>query len=48
MRGIRVARNELDPATHELPDHLAIELEFLGRLIEHGELGEARAFLGEG
>jgi TorA maturation chaperone TorD len=35
---------ELDSASHELPDHLAIELEFVGRLLERGALDDAKAF----
>lgn len=40
----RRAGFDLDPATHELPDHLATELEFMGRLLECGELQQAQAF----
>ncbi|MBI2246500.1 MAG: molecular chaperone TorD family protein [Armatimonadetes bacterium] len=38
---------ELDSSAHELPDHLAIELEFMGRLLEHGELERAGTFFAE-
>ena len=43
----RQAGFELDSSAHELPDHLAIELEFMGRLLEHGELERARTFFAE-
>jgi len=35
---------ELDPDACELPDHLAIELEFVGRLLERRRLQPARDF----
>lgn len=35
---------ELDPKAHELPDHLAIELEFMGRLLARAEEEEAKRF----
>jgi len=38
---------ELDPACHELPDHLSIELEFVGRLLERGDADDAKAFFQE-
>jgi TorA maturation chaperone TorD len=43
----RRAGLELDPASHELPDHLAIELEFMGRLLERCEDEQAKAFFSE-
>lgn len=38
---------ELDPTKHELPDHLAVELEFMGRLLERGEHEQAKTFFTE-
>lgn len=35
---------ELNPAAHELPDHISIELEFMGRLLERGEVDQANTF----
>lgn len=35
----------VEPGSHELPDHLAIELEFMGQLLARGKTNEARAFL---
>jgi TorA maturation chaperone TorD len=35
---------EVDPATHQLPDHLSVELEFLGHLLQRGDLEDATAF----
>ena len=35
---------ELDPAAHELPDHISIELEFMGRLLERGDRDGAKTF----
>ena len=43
----RRAGFELAPAAHELPDHLAIELEFMGRLLERGECEGAKVFFSE-
>ena len=43
----RRAGFELGPATHELPDHLAHELEFMGRLLERGDGDHARVFFSE-
>jgi TorA maturation chaperone TorD len=34
----------VEPGCHELPDHLAIELEFMGRLLERGEVDQANTF----
>ncbi|MBI4115630.1 MAG: molecular chaperone TorD family protein [Candidatus Omnitrophica bacterium] len=36
---------ELDPNFHDLPDHIACELEFVGRLYEKGKREAARNFL---
>lgn len=38
---------ELAPAAHELPDHLGVELEFMGWLLEHGQTNQARVFFVE-
>ena len=38
---------ELDPACHELPDHLSIELEFMGRLLERGDVDATKVFFQE-
>jgi len=38
---------ESDPAAHELPDHLSIELEFMGRLLERGDVEHATVFFQE-
>ncbi|MBI4004428.1 MAG: molecular chaperone TorD family protein [Candidatus Omnitrophica bacterium] len=35
---------ELNPSLHELPDHLAIELEFMGQLLARGAQDQARNF----
>ena len=43
----RRAGFELDPARHVLPDHLAIELEFMGRLLGRGECEAAKVFFSE-
>ena len=43
----RGAGFELDPAAHTLPDHLAVELEFIGRLLERGDVEDVKAFLTE-
>lgn len=43
----RQAGFELDPTIHELPDHLAIELEFMGRLLERGDVEQAETFFTE-
>ena len=43
----RRAGFELDAASHELPDHLAIELEFMGRLLERGDCEQAKVFFSE-
>lgn len=40
----RQAGLELNPASHDLPDHIAVELEFLGRLYAQGKEEEARQF----
>ena len=40
----RRAGFELDPTLHELPDHLAIELEFLGQLLARGAQDQAKDF----
>ena len=40
----RQAGFELDPAFHDLPDHLSVESEFLGRLLQAGREDEARQF----
>ena len=40
----RQAGFELDPAVGELPDHVAVELEFVGRLLERAAEREAAAF----
>lgn len=36
---------ELDPNFHDLPDHIACELEFAGRLYERGKIDSVEAFL---
>ncbi|MBI3999301.1 MAG: molecular chaperone TorD family protein [Candidatus Omnitrophica bacterium] len=36
---------ELDPKFHDLPDHIACELEFVGRLYEEGKIDLAEVFL---
>jgi len=46
-RAYAEARFELDPAAHELPDHLSIELEFMGRLLERGDADDAKTFFQE-
>jgi len=38
---------ELDPTAHEMPDHLSIELEFIGRLLERGDADDAKVFFQE-
>lgn len=38
---------ELNQDTHELPDHIAVELEFIGRLLARGSLDEAKDFFTE-
>lgn len=38
---------ELNPAAHELPDHIGVELEFMGRLLERSAVDEAKAFFRE-
>jgi TorA maturation chaperone TorD len=43
----RQAGFELDPSVHELPDHLAVELEFMGRLLEQGAVSKAKDFFSE-
>lgn len=43
----RKAGFELNQDARELPDHLALELEFMGRLLSQGALAEARAFFTE-
>lgn len=43
----RRAGFELDAAVHELPDHLAIELEFMGRLLAQGDTRHATVFFAE-
>jgi len=40
----RRAGFELDASLHELPDHLAIELEFMGQLLARGAQDHARDF----
>lgn len=43
----RQAGLEPDPAHPELPDHLATELEFVGRLLALGKAGQAKVFFTE-
>ena len=38
---------ELDPSFHDLPDHGAVELEFMGRLLSSGEYDQADRFFRE-
>ena len=38
---------ELDPSFHDLPDHVAVELEFMGRLLASGENDQADQFFRE-
>lgn len=38
---------ELSPTFHDLPDHLSVELEFLGRLYELGQRDDAHRFFQE-
>ncbi|MBI2870640.1 MAG: molecular chaperone TorD family protein [Candidatus Omnitrophica bacterium] len=40
----RQAGLDLAPASHELPDHLAIELEFMGRLLERRQTEQGKMF----
>jgi TorA maturation chaperone TorD len=43
----RRAGFEVDAAVHELPDHLAIELEFMGQLLARGGVEQAETFFAE-
>jgi len=43
----RRAGFELDPGVHELSDHLALELEFVGRLLERRDVDRANTFFAE-
>jgi TorA maturation chaperone TorD len=43
----RQAGFQISPLVHELPDHLAVELEFMGRLFEREEASKAKDFFAE-